>query len=123
MWARVLEFALACWLALSPFIFRYDERAHDFLLHDLSCTLLVMAFAFLSFWKPLRRMHLLIIPVALWLTGLAFLHEEAPPPVPYQNYVVIGVLLLVFAIIPGDASDPPEAWTDFMKKRRGEPSR
>lgn len=119
MWARVLEFAVACWLALSPFIFRYAEKGYGSLVNDLVCACLVMTFAFLSFWDPLKRMHLLIIPVSLWLIGLAFLQEAAPPPAPYQNYVVTGALLLVLAIVPSRASVPPGAWADFMEKQGG----
>lgn len=117
MWARVMEFALACWLALSPFIFRYDESGHDLLLNDLVCAFLITVWAFLSFWRPLEKIHLLNIPVALWLIGLAFVQESAPPPPPYQNYILVGVLLLVFAIIPSRASDPPQGWSTYVKDR------
>ncbi len=118
MWARVMEFALACWLALSPFIFRYEDEGYGLMANDLVCALLIMTMAFLSFWRPLEKAHFMIIPVALWLMGLAFFHESAPPPPPYQNYVFVSIILIVLAIIPNYASAPPRSWAEYSENRK-----
>lgn len=116
MWARVMEFVLACWLVLSRFIFRYAEADTFLWVNDLVCAALVMVAAFLSFWRPLRHLHLAIVPVALWLLAAAFAQPEVLPP--HRNYVVVGVLLLVFAIVPSRASEPPRSWSAYMKNSR-----
>lgn len=116
MWARVLEFVMACWLVLSRFIFSYDAGDVFLRVNDLVCAVLVMALAFLSFWRPLRYIHLAIIPVGLWLTALAFLQSDMLPA--YRNYMVVGVLLLLFAIVPSSASEPPHTWSAYMGKAR-----
>jgi hypothetical protein len=57
-------------------------------------------------------MHLMHLVIALWLIAFAFA-RPSPPPAPYQNYVVIGLLLTLLAVIPTRASEPPSAWREF----------
>src|ERR1700733_6050280 len=72
MWARVVEFMLACWLAISPFIFRYPGNDMFLWANDFVCASLVALFALLSFWHPLRNIHLLTLGVALWLWCMGY---------------------------------------------------
>ena len=64
MWARVVEFMLGCWLAVSPFVFRHGDDsvlwATDFVAASL-----VIVLALLSYWPPLRYAHLGTMLVAL----------------------------------------------------------
>jgi len=120
MWARVIEFMLAVWLALSPFIFHYSRDEPFFFVNSFVCASLVTLFSFLSFWYPLRKMHLLTIGVALWLWSLGYstFPEKTSPPL--ENSVVIGLLLLMLAIVPSYSSQLSYSWQKFIKKKLNE---
>lgn len=106
MWSRVIEFSLACWLAISPFVF---QHADNLLLWgvDFGSAALVVCLALSSFWRPLRRAHLLILVVAVFLICFGRIAGNDNMLPAYQNQIVIGLLLLMFAIVPNHASDPP----------------
>jgi hypothetical protein len=110
MWARDVEVMLGVWLALSPFIFRHEPDAKLLWVSDLVSALLVATFALLSYWRPTRHAHLLTIAVALWLIGFGRFGASVPLPWGMQNDIVIGLLLLMFAVVPNEAAIPPSAW-------------
>jgi hypothetical protein len=37
-----------------------------------------------------------------------------PTPPALQNDLLVGVLLLMFAILPSEASLPPRSWRDYL---------
>jgi len=115
MWARIVEFMLACWLSLSPFILRYPPDEHFLWTSDLVCAALIACFSLLSFYHPLRKIHLLNLGVALWLWGLGYgtFPEIALPP--QENSVAIGLLILMLAIIPTHSHLPPLSWRKFTQ--------
>jgi hypothetical protein len=110
MWARVVEFMLGCWLAISPFVFRHDQDERLLLAMDWGSAALIILFALLSYWAPLRRMHLatLLVAVAMVAVGRLYFAPDLPPGA--QNHIVVGLLLLMFALVPSHSSDPPPAW-------------
>jgi peptidoglycan/LPS O-acetylase OafA/YrhL len=108
-----VEIVLGGWLVISPFLFRHPEDERAFWWTDLGAGVLVTLFALLSWRRRLRRAHLLSIAVALWLVAFGFLASPHPPPPALQNDIVVGLLLLTFAIVPSEASRPPAAWRDF----------
>lgn len=110
MWARVIEVMLGCWLGVSPFIFRHAADEKGLWLNDLFSAFAVIMLALVSFWPPLRYAHLAIVLVALWLIGFGFLASGYPAPPTLQNDILVGLLLLMFAIIPNEANLPPRAW-------------
>ena len=112
MWARVVEVMLGCWLALSPFIFAHAANETALWGNDLFSAAAIIALALCSFWRPWQYAHLGIFGVGLWLVMSGYFAPTPPPPAS-QNHVVIGLLLLMFAIIPNDASCPPDSWRDF----------
>ena len=116
MWPRVVELLIAAWLASSPWIFAAPAGFEFFLrANALVCATLIALFALLSFRAALEKTHLLSIAVALWIIGVAFAAPNPPPPAPYQNLVVVGLLLLMIAVLPSRASEPPKAWRDFYR--------
>lgn len=117
MWARVVEVMLACWMALSPFIFRHPADATTLWVIDYTAAALIALFALLAIAKPLRKAHLGNLAVGAILVGIAFFHPESPPPPPYQNYVTIGLLLMMFAIVPSAAHEPPVPWQEYYEQR------
>ena len=114
MWARVVEIMLGCWLAMSPFIFRHAAEATMFWANDLTCALIVVTLATLSFWEPARKSHLGILVIALWLVGYGYFGAPYPTPGALQNDILVGLLLLMLAIIPSEASLPPRAWRNHQ---------
>lgn len=116
MWARVVEVMLGCWLAISPFIFNHPVEKSVWWMNDLCSGFAVITLALLSFWNPIRYAHLALVLVALWLIGLGYLAAPYPTPPALQNDLMVGLLLLMFAIIPNEASLPPKKWRDFWMK-------
>jgi hypothetical protein len=65
-----------------------------------------------SFWHRAIRLHLLNLPVALWLVGFGYFGSGATPPPAAQNELIVGIVLLMFAIIPTQAMLPPHGWRE-----------
>ena len=115
MWARVVEFMLACWLSISPFVFRYPDEATFFWANDLTCSSLIAIFALISYRVSLRKMHLCNLIIAIYLIALSYFLQSSTYYEALQNYMVLGILLLMIAIIPTHADKPPKAWQDYYK--------
>ena len=116
MWARIVEFMLACWLAISPFIFGYPSDARFFWINDFTCSILMIFFALICYYRPLRKMHLLNLLLSLYLIGLSYVFKGNPLENALQNYMVLGLLLLMISIIPTDADKSPKPWRDWYNK-------
>lgn len=112
MWARVVEVMLGCWLAVSPFVFRHGPEHRILWFSDLFSALIVVVLALSSFWPPLRFAHVAIVAVGLWLIALGFFAPYPTPPA-LQNDIVVGLLLMIFAIVPNNANQPPKPWREF----------
>jgi hypothetical protein len=110
MWARVIELMLGIWLVLSPLIFRETVAVGEFRTTDVSTGSAVILLSLLSFWRALRWSHLATGAVALWLIFWAWSAAARPGPPAAQNEIVVGLLLLMLAIVPNQASLPPESW-------------
>lgn len=109
MWPRVVEVMLAVWLALSPFIFPdASSNPSQWLLYGLAT--LIATLALLSYWPPARRAHLGILIVAIGMILWGRFAASSPPPAGYQNLIAVGLLLVMFAIIPSDCLRPPPVW-------------
>lgn len=116
MWARVIEVMVGCWLALSPFIFRHAADERIFWFNDLASATIVILLALVSFWRPLRYAHLGNFLVAVWLIAFGFWASSYPAPPALQNDIGVGLLLLMFAIIPNEATQPPPSWRAFKRE-------
>ena len=100
MWPRVVEVMLGCWLAMSPFVFGHDPA------HDLAMAIVIVSLALISFFRPLGNAHLLIGLISLWLIGYGLTFSHPAPP-SAQNHILLGLLFLMFAIIPNNANSSP----------------
>jgi len=116
MWARVVEFMLACWLCISPFIFGYDTDATFLWANDFVCASLIAFFSLICYYKPLRKMHLLNLVICFWLIGVGYALKDSPYHAEIQNYVTFGILLLMIAIVPSEAEKPPIPWRRFYQR-------
>ena len=115
MWARVIEVMLGCWLAMSPFIFRHAAGDRTLWVNDLFSAMAVVVLALVSFCPPLRFAHVANLIIGLWLIAFGFWASPYPTPPALQNDIVVGFLLLMFAIVPNEATQPPQTWRDFAK--------
>lgn len=113
MWARVVEVMFGCWLAVSPFIFGHPDDVPALWWNDFLCATAIIALALLSYYRPLQYAHLALIAVGLWLVGFGYVNSTPPAAPAYQNEIFVGLFLLMFAIIPNEASQPPAAWREF----------
>lgn len=117
MWARVVEIMLGCWLVISPFIFRHPADQNALWTNDLASGFAIIVIAFISFWNPLRHAHWLIAGFAIWLIGFGRFAGGDPNLPALQNDMVVGILLLMFAIIPNETNRPPQAWRDYYSRK------
>src|SRR5882757_1151732 len=113
MWARVVEFMLACWLALSPFIFGYPSDVPFFWVNDFATSVVIAFFALISFYPPLKKMHLCNLLVSFYLIALPYFFKDSSMQYILQNYMVLGLIFLMLAIVPTDAIQQPKPWRDF----------
>lgn len=110
MWSRVVEIMLGCWLLISPFIFQYSDNEPSLWINDFICGTAVIVFGLLSYWRRARHAHLMTLVVGTWLIAFAYWIGFGDPPPASQNHALLGLLLLMFAVIPNDATRPPEDW-------------
>jgi hypothetical protein len=113
MWARVAELMLGAWLMISPLVFRGTASADSFVMRDLSCGAAVIALSLLSFWTRTGWAHLITAALAVALGLMGYLGSDRPGPPAAQNEIMIGMLLLLLAIVPNEANQPPPAWRRF----------
>lgn len=109
MWARVVEGMLGCWLLVSPFVFQHGDHTM-YWVADFTAALVVICLALASYWPPLRQAHLGIIVAALAMILYGRFAGGAEPVPALQNHILIGLLLLMFALVPNHASRPPDPW-------------
>jgi len=112
MWARICEMILGLWLIVSYFIFPTGS------LHDLCAAILILLFAALSYIPSLNKIHLLQVLPAAYLLSLGYSYPTPILPFGLQNYILIALTLLMFALIPSNASDHPRPWKKFLKERQ-----
>lgn len=117
MWPRVVEIMLGCWMAVSPFIFHHSAQKPSYWIADWSAAMAVIVIGLMSYWPPMRHLHLVTCAVGLGMCAFAYLGEPYPTPPALQNHLVIGLLLLMFGLIPNHASQAPPAWQEFEKAK------
>jgi|SRR5579872_3694671 len=112
MWGRILEIFLALWLISSLFLFARPMEEPAVPMISLIASSAVILFALLSFRPTWEKMHLLNLLVAFWLLGTGFL-KVAPLAPALQNYIIVGFILLIAALVPSHSDQPPRSWRMF----------
>jgi uncharacterized membrane protein YdcZ (DUF606 family) len=119
MWSRVTEILLGCWLIASPVVFGHAHDDSARWIMDVGVGGAVVLLAAASYWRRTQHAHLLLLLVACVLIGLAYSQFGDPPPAA-QNRASVGLLLLMFALIPNRATQPPPSWADAGSPGRQE---
>jgi hypothetical protein len=119
MWPRIMELVIAAWLAASPFVFGSINGPTKFWASDFAAAAAIAILALASFAERTRRAHVLELLVAAWLLGFGYLASAEPLP-NLQNNILTAMVLMMVAIIPTPATEPPRAWKEFLA---GSPSR
>lgn len=117
MWARVVEVMLAVWLVISPFVFRLENNETFLWTNAFAAGALIAVVSLVSFWPKAEKLHLLNLASGAWLIAVAFAWKDQPPPPAVQNYTVLGLLLMMFAVIPSRSQLPPRPWREFYERR------
>lgn len=112
MWPRVVEVMLACWLGVSPFVFQHDSDAFALWGIDFAAALAVLVFSLSTYHHRWRLANVGTLAVAIALCGWGYFAAGAssPPPAAEQNHVLVGLLLVMFAVIPPRCNEPPRKW-------------
>jgi hypothetical protein len=110
---------LGLWLLVSPFIFAHASAQTSLWVNDLMAGGALMVLSLASFWQPTAWAHLLIIPLGGWLVLFGRLAHSSPLPAAFQNEIVIGLLVTMFAFVPNEASEPPSVWRDTHGDQHG----
>jgi hypothetical protein len=111
MWPRFVELGIGFWLLASPWVLGQASGGLD--LHRFVGGAAIIALSLVSHWRPLRRAHLVEIPIAAWILGVAFFTTVHPAPAVVQSDILAALFLLNFAIIPSSANLPPCSWRRF----------
>ena len=117
MWARHMEVVLGIWLGISRFIFHYPEDFTKLMIQDEIFAFLIVLFALLTYRDRFRYLNLLNAAIGVWLIGLVFVSGKGVEFAPDQNYMVIGLLLVMIGLVPSRTKQPPKPWVEFLKKK------
>ena len=112
MGARHAEFGFGLWMLVAPWLFGHAQDRPALLAHDLVVAALLLLVPLLCYHRALERLHLLLLPVAAWTIGFGWWHARTDPLPAFQNHVLLGMCVLMTAIIPSRATEPPRAWRD-----------
>ena len=112
MWSRVVEVMLGCWLLMSPFLLEHETSEIAYWITDFTCGGAVILFGLLSYWRPTRHAHLLSLIAGGWLIGFAYFKGFGSAPPAAQNHLILGLLLIMFAVIPNHAGRAASEWDE-----------
>jgi hypothetical protein len=112
MWPRVCEALLGAWLLASPWFLGHSSN-WAMRTADVSAGSLIVLFALASFSNALRRAHLVTVLVAALLIVFSYVAAPMPGSAGVQNDILVGLVLMMIAIVPGEANRPPLAWRRY----------
>ena len=110
MWPRVTEVLLGCWLLVTPFVFRGTDGVADYVFNAVFSGSIIIVASLLSFWQPARHARFLTLAASIWLALHGYFSAPRPGPPAAHNEITIGLILLLFALMPNEVNDVPEPW-------------
>jgi hypothetical protein len=101
---------LGVWMLISPFVFQHPASETNLWANDFVSAGVLILCSLASYWRPFGWAHGLLFPYGAWLICFGRMSQAPPLPGGRQNQVIVGLLLMMFAIIPNHASQPPIDW-------------
>ena len=110
MWPRVVEVMFGAWLVIVPFVFRGTPEIDRFVVNAIVTGSIIIVASLASFWPPAGWARFVTLGASLWLVGHGYFAAVRPGPPAAQNEIMVGLLLLLFAILPNETNRPPLGW-------------
>ena len=110
MWPRVLEVAIGAWLLMSPFIFQHTAGADAYNLSQAAAGTAIIVASLLAIWPPAAAARGVTALATVWLIVHGYFSAARPGPPAAQNEIVVGLLLILFVLLPNDINAPPTPW-------------
>ena len=107
MWPRVIEVMLGVWLVITPLVFRGTEEIERYTANTIATGLIVIAASLAAFAPRAGWTRYVTRVASCWLAVHGYLSAVRPGPPAAQNEIMIGLLLLLFAILPNHVNRPP----------------
>jgi hypothetical protein len=114
-WPRYCEMLLGLWLLVSPWILNYGSATGSGGINLAAAAGIVLLDVLsINFYK--RYAYLAVLLIALVLLVHAYI-AMPPEAAGTQNNIIVALLLLMFAILPTEATLPPLSWRQLHKER------
>jgi hypothetical protein len=110
MWPRVAELMIACWLLVTPLVFRGTAAIADYALSSAAAGTIVALIALLDLSWHLRFARFVTLAVGIGLIVHGYVSAARPGPPAAQNELVAGLMLMMFAVLPNHVNQPPRPW-------------
>ena len=107
MWPRVVEVMLGAWLVITPFVFRGTEGIDRYAANAVISGTIIIVASLMAFWRRAGWMCYVTLAASLWVAAHGYVAAVRPGPPAAQNEIMVGLLLLLFAILPNDVNRPP----------------
>jgi hypothetical protein len=113
--ARIAEIVLGLWLMVTPAVLAGAVEVPG---GAVGLGAVVTAIAACAMVPAFERFypHLANGLIGLWLCGWIFVADRPVAPAG-QSALIVGLLLLMFAVIPARAASPPRRWRDYLSKK------
>jgi hypothetical protein len=115
-WPRYCEMLLGLWLLAVPWILNYGD-SDTFRTINIAAATGILLLDILSVTLYKRYAHLAVLGIAFGLLTHAYFAALAEAT-GTQNNIIVALLLLIFAILPTEATLPPPSWREFREKHR-----
>ena len=113
-WPRYCEMLLGLWLLMAHRILKYEDPDVFRTVNIAAATgILLLDIVSVTFYK--RYAHLAVLGIAFGLLVHAYFVAPAEA-IGTQNNILVALLLLMFAILPTEATLPPQSWRQFREK-------
>jgi hypothetical protein len=115
-WPRYCEMLLGLWLLVAPWILNCGG-SNTFRPVNIAAATVILLLDIVSITFYKRYAYLAVLGVAAGLLIHAFF-VMPPQAAGTQNNIFVALLLLMFAILPTEATLPPPSWREFDEKQR-----
>jgi uncharacterized membrane protein YdcZ (DUF606 family) len=109
MWPR----ALGVWLLASPWVLRHPAQPATIWPIDLGAGAAVVVLSVLSFVPSTGAAHLATAALGAGLALAGYFGFAGASAAALENYLVVGLLLLLVGVVPNRVNEPPPAWNNL----------